>query len=558
MSGDVHNLRRRLRILENGAGRVGKMTSTLQERRRYDVGLIVPLQEELRYIVGVAPIVDSFSVDGAFYYVLDFESHSVVCTVVGAMGPLPTLRSTTLLMGVADIRLLVVLGLAGSLDADVLVGDVVVASEVNEFQANAKAESTGVGEFSLRYSGRHYPLEYRIREAIGHFEFSGRTHFQDWQADTQANFDGLTIPNKGQLCLAPARLHLGPMASGNTVAAAEGFVKELKGIDRKFVAIDMEAAGAAIAAFERVHPVPLVVIRGISDSADEQKALLEKNSKGSWRNYCVRNATALLVHLLQWEQFQVSCGLPTSLLHPDPFSTMQELASRLSPKLGGRWLVAVMFDIYSHAVTRNSEGRHTAADISRIEPFDPALQRLLAATASIRGQLEQHPSDLDSAEQGLIAALDLYRSSDESVEASALLSSFDRVSQELIFPAVEDADVRLQLLAADTLEELEGIEALATYLRGLQQRSPLIRERLIDALEQQSLWSEIVELLQGLDAEAISRLELQHAIVACAHTGSEERARHFFHHHQESYEDAAGVLFRRHVSQQFLFLSNQR
>ena len=71
---------------------------------------------------------------------LDFGAISVVCVLVDQMGPIPALQATTRLLEFADVKLVAVLGLGGALDKDVAVGDVVIASEVNEFQANSKAE----------------------------------------------------------------------------------------------------------------------------------------------------------------------------------------------------------------------------------------------------------------------------------------------------------------------------------------------------------------------------------------------------------------------------------
>lgn len=76
--------------------------------------------------------------------------------------------------------------------------------------------------------------------------------------------------------------------------ASKAFAAEVKRADRKFIAVDMEAAGFAHAASERIHPVRHPVVRGISDRGDENKKKLDKTSKNGWRRYCVRNATNFL------------------------------------------------------------------------------------------------------------------------------------------------------------------------------------------------------------------------------------------------------------------------
>lgn len=526
------------------------MTTTIPERRRFDVGVVVPLNEELRHIATVAPVVEVISFDGTYYYVLDFGNTSVVCCLVGSMGPLPALQATLRLLSFAEVRMLAVLGIAGALDPDVSIGDVLVASEVNEFQANSKAEATGDDSFEFSYSGRHFPLDFRIREAISHFEFSGHAPFAQWQRDTEAHFSDVNVEDKQLICSAPAKMHLGPVASGNTVAAAGAFVKELKRIDRKFVGIDMEAAGAALAATDRVLPMPCLVIRGVSDPANETKAKLEKSSKGVWRGYCVRNAASFLKRLLEWDGFRVACGLSSSAPPVDPFAVVKELTTRLSARVGGAWLVAVMFDIYSHAPLVDEQSRVSAVDIRRATLTDAVLDALIQEASSVRDKLAED-SDIDAAELRLVSALEAYRTQRPTVESNATLSAFDRVATELIFPQSEDDDVRLQLLAADRVEEQEGADGVVAFLQGVKPRAPRLRERYIDALERTSQWQEIVTEQEGLDPSMMGRAELEHCVYACAHTGAIDRANQLLDCHRREFDDPAGSLFRSHAVQRF-------
>jgi len=91
---------------------------------------------------------------GTYFYRLDFGAASAVCCVVDQMGTVPALPAATRLLDFADLKSLAVLGVAGALDDDISLGDVVVAAEINEFQANSKAESID-GGYEVRYSGRH-------------------------------------------------------------------------------------------------------------------------------------------------------------------------------------------------------------------------------------------------------------------------------------------------------------------------------------------------------------------------------------------------------------------
>ena len=261
-------------------------------KQHFDIGVVIALPEEFRYVAELSEQLESIPYEGSYFYRLELSTASAVCCLAGEMGTLPAHDAATRLLAFADVKVLVLLGLAGALDESVELGDVVVAGEVNEFQASSKARSTAAG-YEVSYSGRHWSQEFAITEAVKHFEYSCPDGFRRWQTQVEKDFERLTVTEKESVCAPPATLHIGPIASGNIVAASRAFVDEVKRINRKFLAIDMEAAGVAFAATKRVHPVPWLVVRGISDRADENKGTLD-NQEGAWRRYSVRNAIGLL------------------------------------------------------------------------------------------------------------------------------------------------------------------------------------------------------------------------------------------------------------------------
>lgn len=108
---------------------------------RYDIGIIIALPEELDYVIEVAPLVELFVRDANHYHALDFGRFTAIVSLVGEMGPLAASHATHRLMEYADVRLLVMIGTAGALDEDLSIGDVAVATEINEYQANSRAET---------------------------------------------------------------------------------------------------------------------------------------------------------------------------------------------------------------------------------------------------------------------------------------------------------------------------------------------------------------------------------------------------------------------------------
>lgn len=519
------------------------------KKREFDIGIVVPLKEEFRYVIEIAPQLESISHEGTYFYRLDFGTISAVCCLVDQMGPLPALQATIRLLDFTDVKLVVVLGLGGALDDDVAIGDVVIATEVNEFQANSKAESTEEG-YEVRYSGRHWPLEYRIREAITHFEFSGDDAFTSWQTETSGDYLKLDIADKERLCSSPASLYLGPVASGNVVAASSAFVDEVKRINRKFMAIDMEAAGVAAAAAERIHPLPCLVVRGMSDPANEGKKILDKQGKGAWRRYCVRNATSLLRNLLRWEGFLSATGLMSSTPPSGDENIAGELVLRLKSCTGGPWLVGVVFDIYSHGPRVISDEEVVPMDLSRLRITDPRVGELLEAADRLKEELIAL-DDLQMMADGFAKLIEDFRAQLGSEKADSLLQSFDRVVTEILYPEKEDEQEEALLLEATRLEEEVGPEAVIELLRGFASGRPPIRERYVDALATAERWDEVVNTVKNLDSAELTRRELEHGIFAGAKTGAPDYASELMMRHQHEYDDNGARLFRREVLRQY-------
>lgn len=527
---------------------MAKDATVAVERLKFDVGIVVPLKEEFRYVVEVAPQIEAIPYEGTYFYRLDFGAISAVCCLVGQMGSLPALQAATRLLGFADVKLLVVLGLGGALDDDIVVGDVVVASEVNEYQANSKAESSGEG-YQVHYSGRHWPLEFRIREAISHFEFSGHDAFTRWQTDASSDYSKLEIREKESVCSCPPSLHLGPMASGNVVAASDAFVEEVKRINRKFVAIDMEAAGVAHAATERIHPLSWLVVRGISDPANEGKKAIDKQGNGVWRRYCVRNATSFLSHLLTWEGFLTAAGLSPSGLRSDSEGVASELVVRLKSHVGGPWIVGVAFGIYSHGPRLEGGVKAYPMDLSRLRVIDARVAMLVDAANKQKEELLTR-ADLQKAADGFANLIETFRDQLCSAEANALLKDFDRVVTEILCPDSKNEQVESVILEADRLEEQVGPEAVIELLGGIASVDPRVRERYVDALASAKRWPDIFETLRYIERAQLSRRELEHGIFACAKTGLSDRANEMMRHHRATYDDNGARVFRQEMSRQ--------
>ena len=514
----------------------------------FDVGIVVALPEEFDYLTELIPLAESIPFEGTYYYRLDLTPASAICCLAGQMGKLPAMGAAMHLLRFADVKVLALLGLAGAIDADVEVGDVVVADEVNEFQASSKAAST-TDSYQVQYSGRHRSLEFAIKESIRHFQYSCPDGFGKWQAQVTDDFNAIVVPDKEAVCSLPAKLHLGPMASGDVVAASSAFLDEIRRINRKFLAIDMEAAGVTYAATERIHPVYWLVVRGISDRGDEQKKSLEHSSRGIWRRYCTRNAIGVLQGLFSWESFRAACGIGPAPLSMDDYSIPKDLVLLVRHRVGATWLVGVAFGLYSHGPHISDSGVVVPLDLSHLRVLDGRTEQLVKSSAELK-QRVLATRDLAAAAEGFASLAEEYCAQFSSDDVELLLCSFDEVVGATVC-LTDDDQITEVVLKVERLDEEVGTEAVAEYLKERWRQDPRLRQRYVEALSDSRDWPKIVDTLEDREEDGLVRGELEALILANANMQNLERAAALLHGHGDRYDDRGGNLFRRQMGLQF-------
>lgn len=274
-----------------------------------DLGVIIALKEEFRVFAalvvgGLTPIADGFY----HFTVPGPRPARGVVTFLGQMGEVSSGVVTERLLARHRPALLAMLGIAGALHEDVALGDVVAASQVDSFLAGAKAvpDASGAG-FELRLSGEVYRPSQAVLAQVSHLEFAHAGLYQRWQEECAASLARLLPAPQIEALRAEHLLNPAPaiaeahLASGSIVGAALGFQRWLATRDRAYKAIDMESGGLLEAAYRQLHPATqaqTLVLRGISDRADEKKKALDAIGKGGLRQYAMESATRLLFALV--------------------------------------------------------------------------------------------------------------------------------------------------------------------------------------------------------------------------------------------------------------------
>jgi len=270
------------------------------------IGIVIALKEEFRVF---AKTVESMNPLGNGFYRFVSKAGSILITgvvkLVGAKGAIRALQATRDLIDEYSPSIIVNIGIAGSIDSDILLCDVIVGTQITDYLHDSKATTTGeTWEFQL--SGDPYPIAFGLLTQALNFEFEYPAAYKQWithasvfETDILKPELKIELVNKGAIRNYPDSIEA-KIASGPTVGASVAFSKWLQAkCDRSYKVLEMESAGVAAATTLTASPVPTLVIRGISDFGDERKNDLENESGGTIRTVAMANATYFLMALLE-------------------------------------------------------------------------------------------------------------------------------------------------------------------------------------------------------------------------------------------------------------------
>lgn len=279
-----------------------------------DYLLIVALDEENTYLLKVLSDVKAGSaasprlVEKRLYsreMVNDgLNDLTVAVLPVGRMGESAMQAATTDAIRTWRPRDVILIGIAGSLDAEnLLLGDVIVPAKVfGCTEAKAKVVD-GEERRDFRKTGdRAASALIDIMRAVN-IDDSMR---ESWRASCRASIDEgspLYKHLRGQDSEdARPSIHISfndSLASGTDVIASKKAATELKEqVDPTIRAVEMESRGVFEAVERFDEKIRILIVRGISDYADEDKAAIEKDFKDGWRRFSMENAVRLVLTMI--------------------------------------------------------------------------------------------------------------------------------------------------------------------------------------------------------------------------------------------------------------------
>ncbi len=211
-------------------------------------------------------------------------TYRMVVTLLHSMGNLQAAHATADLIREWNPRFILVNGIAGGLSKGRQDFGDVVASDSIVYYELAKVRSAG-----QERRNRQFPADPTLLDGILNLTGSA------WRRRLPPRPDGAKADDTHP------RVHVGPIASGEKVIAAVEAADELRSTQANLIAVEMESAGVASAAFSAVKKVGFLVIRAICDFADESK-------DDRWHDYAAQSAAACLREFVESRPVPVSEG----------------------------------------------------------------------------------------------------------------------------------------------------------------------------------------------------------------------------------------------------------
>lgn len=197
-------------------------------------------------------------------------SYRIVVTMLHQLGNVEAAHSTANVIRDWKPRYLIVNGVAGGLsENDQSFGDIVVSRSILYYEQNSRSAS----QFDVEC--RRFEADRSLLSGV--FQIAN-----DRWAPTLPD-----RPDQIESSEVSLQIHIGPIASGEKIIASNDGVQTLKKLDRKLIAVEMESAGVASAAFSAVKDVGFITIRSICDFADGGK-------NDNWQNYATHAAAAFV------------------------------------------------------------------------------------------------------------------------------------------------------------------------------------------------------------------------------------------------------------------------
>jgi len=267
-----------------------KPRRTVKRGEMIRLGIFVALAEELEFLKRFVTLTSQY---GTNIWRGRVGAVDIFAYCPNEMGRVAAALSTAHFLQEYSVDLVLAVGIAGGIEKEgVRRGDVAMVSSVMDMAFRKISETT---QFRTE--------QYRCIQEFSKFVRTDDFSIEEWESRVVREV-------RWPAGLRP-RLHHGIVASADEVIASAEWVERLLSAHPKILAVEMESAGVCAACEKHrrgTNPVPVSIIRGISDMADPSKG------DDEWR----RIAMETVGHLLATIFVRWSAGTDTTSSQPLP------------------------------------------------------------------------------------------------------------------------------------------------------------------------------------------------------------------------------------------------
>ena len=203
------------------------------------IGVIGALENEIVYLVNKLCDMEKINVHNSFILYRGSLSDNDIVIACSGMGKVNSSACTQMLISLFGVERILNIGIAGSLDDEIAVGNIVISSDALCYDFDLSEVGCPVG-----YVPGLGTLTYKSDEEL------------------------LQIAEKlGEKIFSNAKIRIGRFLSGDRFVANDNLRKKLHQMFSG-ACVDMESG--SIAQVSYINKIPYLVIRGISDSADSK------------------------------------------------------------------------------------------------------------------------------------------------------------------------------------------------------------------------------------------------------------------------------------------------
>lgn len=271
-------------------------------KKPFDVGVIIPLEEELETFFEEFPPKHDLSDALTLIHEVETGSPDISMVVIhqNGMGHAEAGESCSELLSRFDVNLVVCLGIAGGLSKDLSLGDVCYPTTVFDVLENSKAVDTEnpSSQYEMELSSKPYNTDLDILQALNFFRTQPelKSLREEWEKNREKVIEEMNVPMFIGRSGKKEKLQKPKTANGSIITGAvsqsQKYNEKLKKLDRKVLAIETEAAPI----YKRCQKnlTKCITIRGVSDFADINKGRLEGQTKNKIRSLAAANASSFL------------------------------------------------------------------------------------------------------------------------------------------------------------------------------------------------------------------------------------------------------------------------